>query len=154
MDRVRGLHHVAFCVRPENMDRARAYWEDAIGLDRMEDLDLADLGIRVLVSWEGGVEIMCPTNDVGSMAVAVRQFLDERGEGVYSVVYNVADIDATRAKIVADGGQLVFEELIPAEAVDDRALASDPVKERFSIKQALYEDICGMRVCLQEITPE
>ena len=57
MERVRGLHHVAWCVRPENMDRARAYWEDAIGLDRMEDLDLTDLGIRVLVSWEGGVEI-------------------------------------------------------------------------------------------------
>ena len=154
MERVRGLHHVAFCVEPENMDRARAYWEDAIGLDPMEDLDLTDLGIRVLVSWEGGVEIMCQTSQEGSMAVAVRQFLAERGEGVYSVVYNVTDIDATRAKIVADGGQLVFEELIPAEAVDDRQLASDPVKERFSIKQALYEDICGMRVCLQEITPE
>jgi predicted enzyme related to lactoylglutathione lyase len=108
----------------------------------------------VLVSWEGGVEIMCPTNEEGSMAVAVRQFLAERGEGVYSVVYNVPDIAATRTKIVADGGQLVFEEFIPAEAVDDRQLASDPVKERFSIKQALYEDICGMRVCLQEITPE
>jgi hypothetical protein len=66
----------------------------------------------------------------------------------------VSDIAATRAKIVADGGRLVFEELIPAEAVDDRQLASDPVKERFSIKQALYEDICGMRVCLQEITPQ
>jgi predicted enzyme related to lactoylglutathione lyase len=154
MERVRGLHHVAWCVWPENMDKARAYWEDAIGLDRMEDLDLTDLGIRVLVSWEGGVEIMCPTNEEGSMAVAVRRFLAERGEGVYSVVYNVTDIDATRAKIVAGGGQLVFEELIPAEAVDDRQLASDPVKERFSIKQALYEDICGMRVCLQEITPE
>jgi predicted enzyme related to lactoylglutathione lyase len=154
MERVRGLHHVAWCVQPENMDRARAYWEDAIGLDRMEDLDLTDLGIRVLVSWEGGVEVMCPTNENGSMAVAVRQFLAERGEGVYSVVYNVPDIAATQAKIVADGGQLVFEELIPAEAVDDRQLASDPAKERFSIKQALYEDICGMRVCLQEITPE
>jgi 4-hydroxyphenylpyruvate dioxygenase-like putative hemolysin len=154
MERVRGLHHVAWCVKPENMDRARAYWEEAIGLDRMEDLDLADLGIRVLVSWEGGVEIMCPTNEDGSMAVAVRKFLDERGEGVYSVVYNVSDIAATRAKIVAEGGQLVFEELIPAEAVDDRQLASEPAKERFSIKQALYEDICGMRVCLQEITPE
>jgi predicted enzyme related to lactoylglutathione lyase len=154
MERVRGLHHVTYCVQPDSMDRARAYWEQAIGLDRMEDLDLTDLGIRVLVSWEGGVEIMCPTNEEGSMAIAVRQFLDERGEGVYSVVYNVADIEMTRAKIVADGGQLVFEEVIPAEAVDDRALASDPVKERFSIKQALYEDICGMRVCLQEITPE
>src|ERR1700730_8769853 len=126
MERLRGLHHVTWCVEPEHLDRARPYWEDAIGLDRMEDLDLADLGIRVLVSWDGGVEIMCPTNEEGSMAVAARKFLDERGEGVYSVVYNVSDIDATRAKIVADGGQLVFEELIPAEAVDDRSLASDP----------------------------
>ncbi|HEY2303343.1 MAG TPA: VOC family protein [Acidimicrobiales bacterium] len=154
MEGVRGLHHVAWCVRPENMDRARAYWEEAIGLDRMEDLDLTDLGIRVLVSWDGGVEIMTPTNEEGSMAVAVRRFLDERGEGVYSVVYNVSDIAATRAKIVAGGGQLVFEELIPAEAVDERQLATDPVQDRFSIKQALYEDICGMRVCLQEITKE
>ena len=76
------------------------------------------------------------------------------GEGVYSVVYNVADIADTMARIASQGGSLVFEESIPAEAVDERNLASDPTSDRFSIKQALFEDICGMRVCLQEITKE
>jgi predicted enzyme related to lactoylglutathione lyase len=154
MEGVNGVHHVSWCVRPENMDRARAYWEEAIGLAPPEDLDLQDLGLRVLVFWDAGVEIMCPTNEEGSMAADARRFLEERGEGVYSVVYNVADIAATKAKIAAQGGSLVFEELIPAEAVDDRNLASDPTSERFSIQQALFEDICGMRVCLQEIVKE
>jgi 4-hydroxyphenylpyruvate dioxygenase-like putative hemolysin len=154
MEGVNVVHHVSWCVRPENMDRARAYWEDAIGLPPLEDLDLPDLGLRVLVSWEGGVEIMCPTNEEGSMAAAARQFLEERGEGVYSVVYNVGDIAATMARISAQGGSLVFEESIPAEAVQDRNLSPDPTSERFSIRQALFEDICGMRVCLQEIVKE
>jgi 4-hydroxyphenylpyruvate dioxygenase-like putative hemolysin len=154
MEGVNTVHHVCWCVRPENMDQARAYWEEAIGLPPLEDLDLPDLGIRVLVSWDGGVEVMCPTHVEGSMSADIRRFLEERGEGVYSVVYKVADIANTMARISQRGGTLVFEESIPADAVEDRNLAADPTQDRFSIKQALFEDICGMRVCLQEIIKE
>ncbi len=154
MEGVNVVHHVAWCVWPEHMEQARAYWEEAIGLPPLEDLELPELGLRVLVSWDGGVEIMCPTDGDRPMAAVARRFLQERGEGVFSVVYNVADIGEAMARIRAQGGKLVFEETIPAHAVDDRNLATDPAAERFSIRQALFEDICGMRVCLQEIVKE
>jgi len=62
-------------------------------------------------------------------AVAMALAAYRRLNGVMAAV-----VRTPGAKIVADGGQLVFEEVIPAAAVDDRNLASDPVKERFSIK--------------------
>jgi len=145
-----GVHHVAWCVRPESIERVRALWS-ALGVT-LDDLDLPDLGLHVMISWDAGVEIMSPIYDDGTLVASARRFLDERGEGVYSVVFNVASIDGAKAQVAAQGGKLVFEEHIPAEEVDERPLAGEGAP-RFDIRQALYEDICGMRICLQEMTP-
>lgn len=119
----------------------------------LEDLDLPELGIRVLISWDGGIEIMSPFQGEGTLAGTAREFLDQRGEGVFSVVYNVSDIEESVAKISAQGGQLIFRETIPPTIVDDRQLV-DEGTPRFTILQALFEDICGMRICLQQLVPE
>jgi 4-hydroxyphenylpyruvate dioxygenase-like putative hemolysin len=144
-----GVHHVVWCVEPENLDRVRVFWEQAIGLS-LDELDLPELGLRVLISWSGGVEIMSPIYASGEMAEAARRFLDERGEGVYSVVCNVSGIEDVITTLTERGGRLLFRETISPEAVEARGLSEG---EPFSILQAGFDDDCGMRICLQEIVP-
>jgi len=145
-----GVHHVVWCVKPEHLERVRTFWERVIGL-ALEQIDLPELGLRVLISWTGGVEIMTPAYEHGSMAEAARAFLAERGEGVYSVVYGVRDIDGVIASFEAFGGRLLFRESITPDEVEARRLSDG---DRFAILQAGFDDECGMRICLQELRPE
>lgn len=147
---INGVHHVVWCIRPENLPRVREFWEQTIGV-ALEELDLPDLGLRVLISWKGGVEIMSPAYPTGLMVEAARQFLAERGEGVYTVVYGVRGIESVISAFTARGGRLLFRETVSADEVDERKLSDG---ERFSILQAGFDDFCGMRICLQELVPE
>lgn len=146
----RGVHHVVWCVKPESWSRVRAFWEKTIGVT-LEELDLPDLGLKVLVSWHGGVEVMTPAYETGTMAAAARQFLAERGEGVYAVVYDVPDIEGAVASFSARGGRLLFRKPITADEVEERKLSDG---ERFSILHAGFDDHLGMRIVLQQIVPD
>ena len=117
----------------------------------LDELDLPDLGLKVLVAWHGGVEIMTPAYETGMMAAAARQFLVEHGEGVYAVVYDVPNIDCVVSSFTSHGGRLLFRKPITADEVEERKLS---VGERFSILHAGFDDYFGMRIMLQEIVPE
>jgi methylmalonyl-CoA/ethylmalonyl-CoA epimerase len=147
------VHHVVWCIRPESIEPVRRFWREAVGLP-LQDLDLPELGLHVLISWEGGVEIMAPVHETGSLVDSARSFLATHGEGVYSVVFNVADLEGAAARIARQGGRLVFEETIRPEQVDERELTGSGSQEPFAIKQALFDPIFGMRICLQELTAE
>jgi hypothetical protein len=147
----RGVHHVVWCIRPESLERVRAFWEGVIGV-ALDALDLPELGLTVLISWHGGVEIMSPTHATGLMVEPARQFLETRGEGVYAVVYSVRGIESVVAAFGRAGGNLLFREAIPPDEVAARGLADEG--ERFAILQAGFDDYCGMRICLQEVVPD
>lgn len=148
---VHGVHHVVWCVRPESLERVRAFWEGVIGVP-LDALELPELGLKVLISWHGGVEIMSPAYESGLMLEPARQFLETRGEGVYAVVYGVRRIESVVAAFGRAGGQLLFREEIPPDEVAARGLSG--AGERFSILQAGFDDYCGMRICLQELLPD
>lgn len=144
----RGVHHVVWCVRPESWTSVRAFWEGTIGIV-LDELDLPELGLKVLISWHGGVEIMTPAYATGMMVEPARRFLAERGEGVYAVVYDVRGIEGVVASFTERGGRLLFRETITPEQVAERGISGPG--ERFSILQAGFDDHCGMRICLQEV---
>ena len=147
------VHHVVWCVRPESLERVRRFWQEGVGV-ALHDLDLPELGIHVLISWEAGLEIMAPVRETGLVVDAARAFLAEHGEGVFCVVFDVASVADVAARLRAQGGRVVFEETIDADEVARRPLAPPGSRERFAIEQALLDPICGMRICLQQLTPE
>jgi methylmalonyl-CoA/ethylmalonyl-CoA epimerase len=113
------LHHVVYCVRPENQDQAADLWRD-IGMTFVQ-VPLVDEGIRVLLDWSAGIEIVAPTLPEGSETARFRAFLDEHGEGVYSVVVRTADVDgpiellaphgaSVRYRQHRDNGELIVDE--------------------------------------------
>ena len=146
------VHHVVWCVHGENLERVRAYWEQALGLT-MIDIELPERGLHVLLAWDAGIEVVAPTAAGGPGADAVNAVLAERGEGVYAIVYNVASIDAVRPLLEHQGAELVFEETVPPEVVRQRRIVTAD-QPSFTIRQAQFRDTVGMGICLQELTGE
>src|SRR5689334_19917987 len=125
----------------------------ALGIP-LTDVDLPDLGVVVLVSWEGGLEIMSLIYEQGTLADQSRQFLAEKGEGVFSVVFNVPDLDSAIKGVTGLGGEVVYREDITPDEFEDREIAGEgsdtPVRQL--VRQAVFGEIAGIRLCAQEVT--
>ena len=57
-------------------------------------IELEDVGLRVLLDWDGGLELVTPLSAAADGAGEVEQFLQQNGPGVYSVVIRVGDAPA------------------------------------------------------------
>jgi methylmalonyl-CoA/ethylmalonyl-CoA epimerase len=102
------LHHVVFCVHHRNLERAAELWRD-LGLTFAE-IDLADLGIKVLIDWNAGIELVSPVPGSGQSAAVFTTFLENRGEGVYSVVMAVDEVGGAVAIAQRYGVQVEYSQ--------------------------------------------
>jgi 4-hydroxyphenylpyruvate dioxygenase-like putative hemolysin len=102
------LHHVVFCVRPENQDQAAAYWRD-LGLT-FQEIPLVEEGLRVLLDWSAGIELVSPTELEGTETARFRAFLDEHGEGVCSVVVRTEEVDGPIAAAGRHGAEVRYQQ--------------------------------------------
>jgi catechol 2,3-dioxygenase-like lactoylglutathione lyase family enzyme len=105
------LHHL--CIVVHDIDRAQSYyesvgigpWHDYPPLGDFTDLDVPDPdGFRALdyrYAWIGDQQLQLCQPGPGS--TPQRQFLEERGEGVFHVGFEVSDADAADAD-AADRG--------------------------------------------------
>ena len=125
-----GLHHVVFCVERAHQDDAASFWTD-LGFELVE-IDLPDVGLRVLLDWGRGVEIISPSDVSAAEGARVQQFLDERGEGVYSVVVLTSDID----------GPLSVASRFGASP----QLRQDRSGDGFALEEAMLSPVHGMPV--------
>jgi hypothetical protein len=102
------LHHVVFVVRPENQERAADFWRD-LGMT-FEEVPLAEEGIRVLLDWSAGIELVSPTEPVGTETARFWEFLNERSEGVYSVVVRAADVEGPISVAARHGAAVRYQQ--------------------------------------------
>jgi hypothetical protein len=102
------LHHVVFCVRPENQERAADLWRD-LGLT-FQEIPLAEEGLRVLLDWSAGIEIVSPAEPAGTETARFRAFLAERGEGVCSVVVRTAEVEGPIAVAARHGAGVRYQQ--------------------------------------------
>jgi hypothetical protein len=136
------VSHVVWCVKPENFDAARDFWAGALGV-RFDEIELPpETGLRVVYAPDNGVEIITPSSDPPPADIA--RFL-ENGEGVYTVVYSVPDVEAS-AQSTHDHGipvirALSYTGLLPWD------LTYETLEER------VLEPTWGMRITLGEIEP-
>jgi methylmalonyl-CoA/ethylmalonyl-CoA epimerase len=119
-----GLHHIVFCVQPESQEAAADFWR-AQGIE-FEEIVLPELDLRVLLAWEAGIEVIAPTPGAGPAAAAFATFLAEHGEGVYSTVVKVPDMEAALAAATAQGATVVYRNHMDnsgGHALDEAMLA-------------------------------
>lgn len=102
------VHHVVYCVRSENQERAAELWRD-LGMT-FSEVPLEEEGIRVLLDWSGGVEIVAPAEPEGTETARFRAFLDEHGEGVYSVVVRTTEFESSLAAAARHGATVQYQQ--------------------------------------------
>jgi methylmalonyl-CoA/ethylmalonyl-CoA epimerase len=82
------LHHVVFAVSRERHEAVGQLFTE-LGFS-FEEISLDELGIRVLLDWNRGIELISPNpGSTAEVAASVTEFLDSHGNGVFTVVVQV-----------------------------------------------------------------
>ena len=102
------VHHAVFCVHGHNQERAADLWRQ-LGLTFAEVV-LDDLEIRVLIDWDAGIELVAPLPDAGEPARAFTAFLEDRGEGLYSLAMDVDEVDGPEAIARRYGAEVEYRQ--------------------------------------------
>lgn len=94
MRRQRGVNRVVMAV--SDLDAGREFYEKLLGctFHHGNDEEAAAFGVRMLFSWDGGVELVAPIPGKDSH---IEKIIAAKGEGLIGVVWAVADADASKA---------------------------------------------------------
>jgi hypothetical protein len=138
------VSHVVYCVRSENLDRVVAFFRDALGAV-FEDSSRPELGLRIMIALESGIELIAPAPELGPTPARFTDFLEARGEGVYDVVYGVADLDEILPKAAALGVGMTHR---------NSFAGVPPWQGRFDVfDEAHLEPLHGVQITLGRIEP-
>lgn len=79
-----------------DIEAGREFYEKLLGCEFHpgNDEEAAAFGVKILFSWDGGIELVAPIEGKGSY---VETILNDRGEGIVGVVWAVADADASKS---------------------------------------------------------
>lgn len=99
------MHHVVIAVAPHRIAHTAALFTD-LGF-RFSEMELDDVGLRVLLDWDGGIELVTPLDDRCS---PVGDFLATHGDGVYSLAIRVADAPGAQAITARYGATTTFHQ--------------------------------------------
>ncbi|MEW2478493.1 hypothetical protein AB0876_02770 [Mycobacterium sp. NPDC049093] len=103
------LHHVVFAVAAERTaDMVQMFTDLGFTFNAAE---LSDLGVHVHLDWDRGVELISPLpGSTASVAASVNDFLDQHGDGVYTVVLRVPDAAAAEDVTQRYGSETRFRQ--------------------------------------------
>jgi len=109
MANIRRVDHLAIVV--EDLDRALAFWRDALGLPLAKTETLPEQQAEIAFLPLGGsqVELVRPTDSESGTA----RFLAKRGPGLHHVSFEVADLPAMLLQLKARGVRLINEQPVP-----------------------------------------
>jgi len=106
--RATSVHHVVFAVKQKQLGETAQFFSE-LGF-RFQTIELDDVGLRVLLDWDGGLELVTPLSSGADDSGAVAQFLQSNGPGVFSVVVRVGDAPAAEQVAQRYGAQTRFRQ--------------------------------------------
>jgi len=106
--RAASVHHVVFAVTHEQLSETVQFFSE-LGF-RFQTIELQDVGLRVLLDWDGGLELVTPLSSDADGDNAVADFLQRNGPGVFSVVVRVGDAPAAEQVAQRYGAQTRFRQ--------------------------------------------
>lgn len=108
------LHHVVFAVAPHRQAAMAQMFTD-LGFT-FEIVELSELGVHVHLDWNGGIELISPLpGSTATVAVAVNEFLEHHGDGVYTVVIRVPEASAAESVTERYGSTTRFRQSFSGE---------------------------------------
>ncbi len=108
------LHHVVFAVAAERHATAAQMFSD-LGFV-FETLQLTELGLDIHLDWNRGIELISPMpGSTGEVALSVTEFLERRGDGVFTVVVGVPEASSAAAVAERYGATTRFRQHMEGE---------------------------------------
>jgi hypothetical protein len=84
------VDHVVICVWPENLESAVAHFTELLDIRLEGPFESAKAGLTIYIDWDAGFEVVAPTNPDADWDEP-RRFLEEKGEGIFRIVFGMAD---------------------------------------------------------------
>jgi methylmalonyl-CoA/ethylmalonyl-CoA epimerase len=99
------INHLGIATK--SIDEALKFWQDALGLENVHSEIVEDQKVRVamLPIGESRIELLEPTSEDSPIS----KFLEKRGGGIHHIAVEVENIEASLAKLKAEGARLIDE---------------------------------------------
>ncbi|MDD2540094.1 MAG: methylmalonyl-CoA epimerase [Desulfuromonadaceae bacterium] len=97
------INHIGIAVK--SLDDAIPFYRDNLGMVFKGIDEVAEQKVRVamLQVGESKIELLEPTSDDSPVAT----FIEKNGAGIHHLAYEVVDIEAAIAKLMADGVRMI-----------------------------------------------
>lgn len=127
------IHHVAVVV--QDLERALAFYRDALGLEVTERCEVPDEGVEVasLTLGTSEIELLRPTDEESGVA----RFLAKRGEGLHHICLTVEDVEAAMEQLRDAGAEVLGDE--PRVNAEGRRYIFVHPKSAHGVLLELYE---------------
>ena len=99
------INHIGIAV--QSLDATIPFYRDNLGMAfaGIEEVPEQKVRVAMLAVGESKIELLEPT----SAESPVARFIEKNGAGIHHIAYEVADIEAAIAKLLADGARMVDE---------------------------------------------
>lgn len=99
------INHIGIAVR--SLNDALPFYRDNLGMAFAGIEEVAEQKVRVamLQIGESKIELLEPTSEESPVA----KFMEKSGPGIHHLAYEVEDIDAAIARLLADGARMIDE---------------------------------------------
>ena len=133
MPNIKKINHVAVVV--DDMEKALAFWRDALGMDLHELLDVpAEQSQVAFLPLPGSeVELVMPTTDDSGIA----RYLSKRGPGMHHICLEVDDIAGMLEQLHSKNVRLINEE--PRTTTDGKKYAFIHPESTAGVLVELYQ---------------
>jgi methylmalonyl-CoA/ethylmalonyl-CoA epimerase len=111
------INHIGIAVK--SIDNAIPFYRDNLGmaLTGVEEVTEQKVRVAMLQVGESKIELLEPTSEDSPIA----NFIEKNGGGIHHIAYEVIDIEAAIAKLLADGMRLIDEK--PRNGAHDTLIA-------------------------------
>ena len=141
---VQRIDHVVFIVRPEHADEAAARFEEVLGITFTDRFEPEGVGIRVYIDWGSGVEVVTPIDP--TVAKEYAEYLDTHGEGLFRLVFGVADLEATLERVQGLGVEVHARYDVLSQRPEWKSIFN-------RLDESIIDPIYGGRLNLAQVEP-
>ena len=133
----RHINHV--CLAVSNIEEALEFYRETFGITANEIVDIKDQGVRAALVEVGGSQIEFIESTDPQNGVA--RFLENRGEGVHHICFEVEDLQGTLDRLNENGVQLIDKS--PREGLSGEIAFIHPKSSRGVLIELVDQDTTG-----------
>lgn len=133
MSHIKSINHVAVVV--DDMEKALAFWRDALGMElhELRDVPAEKSQVAFLPLAGSEVELVMPTSDDSGIA----KYLAKRGPGMHHICLEVDNIVSVLAQLRTKGIRLINE--VPRTSADGKKYAFIHPESTSGVLVELYQ---------------